>query len=380
MQNKTKVIWGLIIFLLLIIGYKAFLREEKPETVKIGVIAPRTGLAASIGEWMVEGVELALQEINAAGGIHGQSVELVIEDDQCNGKKGVDAYQKLHALSGINYFVGPLCSASRVPTLEAAKNDKTVLITTGLALVTSPVTTAYTFNVLPSAWSVMQKILDFGVTTLAAKKISFLYVDDEYGKENHLATLDFLNVPSRQLVTVEKFTRGTADLRTQILKLKNDNSEVVAVVGYGPDYAVFLKQAKELGLTKPILATSNIQVPEASVASQQTGQTVYYSYPAVSNFQSVITFAEKYRRVKPDAPAILPMYIGSGYDALKILVGVLENCELDDSGCVKVALTQTNNYEGANGLISFDEKGNNSAGSAIEIRTLKNGEFGQVTP
>ena len=373
MKNSTKILIGLLIIVVIgIIGFSAGPKKET-KTIRIGVLAPLSGVGASLGGCMQEGVEMAQAEINAAGGINGKQVELVIEDDQCNAKVGLTAYQKLQA-SGINYFVGPLCGVVRVPVLAAAEHNKTLLMTTGLALVTTPETKSYTYNVLPTAWDVAQRITEFGASR-GYKRISVLYADDDYGKENQLAIEEYASAHNITIPTEEKYTKGATDLRTQILKLKSDASDAVLVAAYGPDYAVFLKQAKELGLTKQILGVSSIQVPDAAKMDKETGQTVYYSYPAVSNSPSVVAFGEQYRKIKPAAGAFLPMYIGSGHDALTLLAQALKSCTNEDVACVNTALSNTQNYNGANGLISFGARGNNTAGSSIEIRVLQQGEF-----
>ncbi len=286
----------------------------------------------------------------------------------------MDAYQKLHGGQGIQYFVGPLCGAVRVPVLQAAEQDKTVLITTGLALVTSPATKAYTFNVVPSAWAVAQKIAEFGISK-GYRKMSILSTDDVYGKENALALRDYATTHAVTTPSDETYLRGTPDLRTQILKFKNDGSDVVLVAAYGPDYATFMRQAKELGFEKPILAMSNIQVPEAASMEKQTGQTIYYSYPAASSAQSVVDFANKYRKQKPDAPNFLPMYIGTGYDALKLFTKALTQCGEKDPDCIKTHFENVKDYQGVNGPITFGDKGNNVNQTTIEIRKLENGQF-----
>ncbi|GEM_PF-1724224 len=377
MNHKAIAGAGLIAFAALLILVLAPQSQEKG-IIQIGVIAPLTGPGASLGEWMIDGVTFAQEEINAKGGINGKRVELVIEDDKCNGKSSVDAYNKLRT-QNIVYFIGPLCGAARVPVLEVAEREETVLITTGLALDTAPKTSAHTFNVLPSAWSVAQKIVEFAAAE-GYTVLSVLYSDDEYGKENDLAIKQYAEQHNLKLISVEKHARGSVDLRTQILKFKNDESQAVVAAAFGPEYAVFLKQASELDLNKPIFAVSSIQVPEAAIASQQTEEKVFYSYPSVSNLDSVVAFAEKFRLEDKDASLFLPMYIGAGYDALTLLVGALDTCGINDQSCVNETLAATEGYKGANGLVSFDVDGNNLAESSMEVRTLYKGEFAQYVP
>lgn len=369
---KTKVSIVIVLIVLIAGGYWWYVRPAPAEnTVRIGVITSLTGPAASLGEFMHEGVRMAYE-----GGMKEKGIELVTEEDGCNGKGGVAAYQKLRA-AGVRYIVGPLCGASRIPVLAAAENDEAILVTTGLALVTAPATRAHTFNVLPSVTAVTEAIFDYAAGTGGYRKISLLYPADDYGQENEIAARGRAVSSGVFLPSVEKYARGATDLRTQVLKLKTDGSDAVLVAAYGPDYAVFLKQAKELGLTKPIFAVSNVQTPEAAKMDAETGQKIYYSYPVSSGFPTVKAFGDAYRARHGGADGFVPMYVGSGYDALKILAAAVAECG-DDFKCVDMRLKGLRGYAGANGPIDFDGRGNNGAAGGIEIRVLEKGVFSRM--
>ncbi len=357
-MNKN---FNIIILTVIVVAAGIFwLVNKEPVTpsgpIKIGVITPLTGPAARLGEWNLEGMNKAKDEINAIGGINSRLIELIVEDGKCTGSVGINAYKKLRDLDKVNYIVGPLCLAVRIPVLQIAGEDKVIIITTGLGHSSDPTIRPYTFNVLPSVEAVAKRILEFAVKDLDYKKISILYSKDEYGVENEISIRKWAKELSLELVTVENHSRGAADLRTQILKFKNDDSEAVLATTYPADYAVFLKQARELGLNKQILAGSVLQAPDVAKIQAETGQKIYYSYPVT----------------KTETPSI---YVGSGYDSLKLLANALESCGVADVRCVEKVLASTRDYQGANGPITFDIRGNNAAANSIEIKILDKGKF-----
>ncbi|TAK57206.1 ABC transporter substrate-binding protein [Patescibacteria group bacterium] len=380
MKNKYIFTSSVVVVLLLIISFSFFStsKNKAPEnTLQIGMLAPLTGPGASLGEWTVRGATFAANTINKNGGVAGKQIELVVEDDGCTGKTAIDAAQKLLAQS-ITQIVGPLCGAARVPVLSANAGSENIFMTTGLSLTSNPNTNKYAFNVLPAVSSVLEVMLNFIYQKNPAQKISLIYTDDEYGKENQIAFNAYTSVSGKITGPAYPFPKGSTDLRTQILKIKNDHGDIILMTAFPPEYAVFMKQARELGLSKPIFAVSSIQTPEVAQMNAQTGQKVYYSYPRVSDLGSVKEITDKYKTVHPEAPASLPMYFGSGYDAVILLATAMKQCGTMDNKCIQKQISSTTNYSGANGRISFNEHGDNTATGAIEIRVLEKGVFSKL--
>ncbi len=374
MKNNNKIFWLILVVVTFTLVSVYFAANKTTKTAKVGVIMPLTGPSASLGEWMKKGVMAAQSEINASGGINGVTLELVIEDDKCDGKFGVGAYRKLHDVEKVNYFAGPLCAASRLPVLKTAENDNSVLITTGLAVTYNQNTTAKTFNVLPSVSLVTNNVIDYAFGHLGTKKVSLLKVVDELGNETEAAFK--ANMMDRGINNphVESFTKGTSDMRSEITKIMSDDSDTVFLSGFSTDYVVFMKQVKELGLEKTIISLPSIQTPDIAKANVGTGLVVYYSNPSATDSTSSQAFLKMYQTKDPTASIMSPVYLGSGYDAVKILASGMRKCG-DDVQCSQNYISQLDKYPGANGNITFGAKGNiNSAGS-MEIRVLRDGAF-----
>lgn len=351
--------------------------RSSTSTIRIGVLAPLSGTGATLGEWMKKGAIAAVDEINANNGINGKKLELVIEDDKCTGKDAVVAYQKLRSVDHLTYFAGPLCAAARIPVLKASEGDGSVLVTTGLAVTYGQNTTAKTYNVLPSVTLISKKILSYGFDSLHAKSISLLSIDDEFGKEVDFSFANEMKNRNISEYHIEKMQKGGSDFRSQIAKIAADDSDTILVAGFTPDYAVFMRQAHDMGFKKKILALSPIQAPDAAKANEGTGLTLYYPHPSATDSASAQAFLDSYQKKDPSASIMSPVYLGSGYDAVKIIALAIEKCG-DNTECANKFIGGLSGYPGANGSITFGEKGNINSAESIEIRVLSDGRFSRV--
>ncbi len=374
---SIKIIVSVIVIVLIIIACLTGLKSRDTSTIKIGALIPLSGPGATLGEWMQKGALAAQEEINANGGINGRRIELVIEDDKCGGPSGIAAYRKLYDAQGVRYFAGPLCAAARIPVLKNSEADKSLIITTGLAVIYGQNTTATTFNVLPSVGIVTEKILNYGFDTMKIKGVSLLTVNDEIGTETEVTFNKLLARRGMATSHIERFTKGTSDMRTEITKIINDSSDAVLVVGFTADYAVFMRQARDLGLKKTILAISPVQAPDVAKANIGTGLVITYPHPSATQSESAQTFLGMYQKKDSTASIMSPVYLGSGYDAVKIIALAIETCG-NDIACADKTISNLQNYPGANGSITFGEKGNVNSAESIEIRQLKEGVFSGV--
>jgi len=133
MNQSTKWIIGIIIVIAVVAGgYLVSKGPSEPAAgpIKLGLVAPMSGEAASYGEAAFGGATLAVKEINGAGGIDGRKIELVVEDDTCS-SAGANAFTKLTSIDNVVAIVGPVCSASAGPAVPIAQKDKTPVILIG---------------------------------------------------------------------------------------------------------------------------------------------------------------------------------------------------------------------------------------------------------
>ena len=182
-----KIIIGIVAVVLIVVGISYFSKNSSQPTskepIKIGLVAPMTGEAASYGEAAFGGATLAVKEINDAGGIKGRKIELVVEDDRCS-SAGANAISKLVSIDNVTAFIGPVCSASAGPGLPIAQNDKTPVIIIGASAPALTKIGDYIFRNYPSDTFQGKFAAEFVYNTLGKKKTAVIFVKNDWGARN----------------------------------------------------------------------------------------------------------------------------------------------------------------------------------------------------
>lgn len=319
MSQSTKWVVGIIVVVAVVaVGYFVSKGPNEPastEPIKIGLVAPMTGEAASYGEAAFGGATLAVKEINDAGGIKGRKIELVVEDDQCS-SAGANAITKLVSVSDVTAFIGPVCSASAGPGLPIAQNDKTPVILIGASAPALTKVGDYIFRNYPSDAFQGKFAAEFVYNTLGKKKTAVIFVKNDWGQGIRDVFVERYKQLGGEIVYDEGVVQDATDLRTQITKAKTANPEILYFPVYPQNGVAGLKQIKQLGLTATVVGgdafveKTIIELPEA--------EGVLYTEGKINNPDG---FQTKVKQLTGKNTNIITPY---AYDAIKILARVME--------------------------------------------------------
>jgi branched-chain amino acid transport system substrate-binding protein len=350
-------------YILMLVLMTACVQDAQP--IKIGVLQPLTGPTAFIGERIKNGVMLAYDELPQE---EKNKIQLIFEDDACNGKQAITAAQKLIEVDTIDYLIGPTCNAAAVSVLQKFTSANIVTLTTGViteGLATSGGTNHYTLQ--PRIKDLMYKLADHVYET-GARKVSILYLNDEFGLESakHFEQR-FMNNGGK-ILTKELFAPTETDYRTSINKLKQQPNDAVFMMSYGPFLINQLKQMKELGYKPKMYGPVPVEDANLIKAAGTLADGIVYPYPAdnVKNSEQA-KFERKYMLKHGIAPDIYPSI---AYDTFKVLLTAIKEC--DDNECVQNRL-MVKNYRGAGGTINLDSEGIGVRN--IVIKQIRNGTF-----
>jgi branched-chain amino acid transport system substrate-binding protein len=366
-SKKAWWILGIVIVLILIVvGISSNKKPAETGPIKIGFVAPLTGDVASIGQNMKMAAELAVAEVNSAGGINGRMVAIIAEDGKCDGKEAVTAVTKLINLDKVPVIVGGACSSETVAPAPIAEKAKVVMLS---PLSSSPaITTAgdYIFRDYPSDAFQGVRAAEFAVNTLKAKNIAVLSCVDDYCQGVQQVFKDKAVSLGATIIVDDKYEKTANDLKTQLTKIKSANPDLVYFVGYTDGAVIGLKQAKEIGLNTKFLGGDAWNDPKIVVGAGLSAEGIMYLIPTVvknSTFDTAMT--------KSGSKEIT---IGSreAYDAVKILAQVIAKVGTDSSK-IKDALYKVQNYQGVSGSISFDKNGDISS-SSYDVKVIKGGK------
>jgi len=286
------------------------------------VIVPLSGGAANLGEWALRGATIAKNEINEGGGIKGKPLEIIVEDDQCDGKLALTAFEKLTSTNDISVIVGPLCNAAALPVATPAKAKSVPIIAIGVTTESVRNSGEFTFTMLPPIESQTQKLAQFILDELSITSVSIVYVEDEYGKENESTFKEHFGQLSGGLTSSYSFQRAETDFRSILLKIKNEPTEAIFIIGYSPNFINMLKQIKEMGIQKKIISVSNIQDPKIIESIPAEIEGIYYTYPELSS-ENISYLKESY------GEADMPIYVVAGYEAVKQAAAAVAECKTD---------------------------------------------------
>lgn len=353
------------------------LAQEEP--VKVGANFEQTGYSASYGQAMLEALELAVEQRNAAGGVlGGRQLEIVAYDNQSDKTETASVATRLMD-EGVVAILGPGAT-----DLALAQNP---IITTGETLAILPAATADHLT-RDENGNVLDWLFRVAFTYTYQGKAAARFATDELGAKKAVMVVDQSNDYSvgladpfkaefealgGEVISSESFTGGDSDFMALLTTLLSLDFDVLYLPAFYTEGGLITKQARELGLTQPILSGHGFASSKlVELATPEFANDIYYTShfytgsddPAVQEF--VTAFEEKFGK-KPDTFAAL------GYDAANLLFQAIEEAGSTDRQAVRDALENMESFTGLTGTFSFDDFHN-----AVKTAPMLHMDGGQV--
>jgi branched-chain amino acid transport system substrate-binding protein len=341
--------------------------------ILVGEFGSFTGTTATFGQSTHNGIMLAFDEVNAAGGIGGKKIRVISEDDQSKPEEAATAVTKLIHQNRVSAVLGEVASSRSLAAAPIAQAQKVPMISPSS---TNPKVTQvgdYIFRVCfidPFQGSVMAK---FAANTLKAKRVAILYdVRNDYSVGLRQYFTNTFKGLGGQIVAEQSYSEGDSDFRAQLTQLKSSNPEAIYVPGYYTEASTIARQARELGITAPLLGGDGWDSPKLFEIGGKAIEGSYISNhystqdpsPAIQKF--VADYKAKYGAV-PDALAAL------GFDAAKILADAMRRAGSSEGPKVREAIAATVDFPGVTGKITID-KDRNAVKPAVVLK-VADGKF-----
>lgn len=353
--------------LVVIIILVAVTRDREPNVVRIGAIDPLTGPFAAYGEPVRDGMLLAVEEINANGGINGQQVELLLEDDGGDPKASVSAFTKLATVSHVPVIIGPLSSSASMATAPLADRYQVVQLSTLAGTIDLTHAGDYVFRVYPSSEIGSRYIARIAVDKFKAKRAAIFYPNNPFGVASKQFVGDVLKDAGVDVVAVETFNDGDRDFRTQLTKISQAKPDVIICSAYYEEGAQILVQAKQLGLDVPILGEDGWFGPIASIAGDALANLYFANVafgPEFKDNQAMQDFIVAFKARFNKSPN---SYSAAGYAAVYVVKATIEQGGYDGTKITDALYHLDINT--AFGRIRFDSNGDN-AGATYDLFQL----------
>ncbi|RKG65879.1 ABC transporter substrate-binding protein, partial [Corallococcus exercitus] len=323
-------------------------------SILIGEVGSLTGSEATFGISARNGIDLALQEANAAGGVRGQKLVVRVYDSQGRPEEGAQAATRLIAQDKVVALLGEAASSVSMAMADKAQAGKVPMIT---PTSTSPEVTKkgdYIFRVCfidPFQGLVMAK---FARENLKLDKVAVL-TDNKSAFSVGLA--DVFNQKFKEfggtIVGNESYSKGDTDFRAQLTSIKNMKPEAVFVPGYYTDVGIIARQAREVGLRVPLLGGDGWDSDKLYELGGSALEGSYFSnhYSPDNPDPVVQNFLKKYKAAYgsvPDSVAVL------AYDAGRLLVDAMKRAPDTSGPALRDAIAATKDFPGVAGTINLD--------------------------
>ncbi|XXF77372.1 ABC transporter substrate-binding protein [Myxococcaceae bacterium GXIMD 01537] len=328
------------------------------DTLLLGEVGSLTGSEATFGISSRNGIEMAIEEANAAGGVKGKKLAVRVYDDQGKPEEAAQAVTRLITQDKVVLILGEVASSNSLAMAEKAQAAQVPMITQAS---TNPAVTEkgdHIFRVCfidPFQGYVMAK---FARENLKLNNVAVLQ-DNKSAYSMGLTDVfrrKFTEMGGKVAAT-ESYSKGDTDFRAQLTALKNTKPEAIYVPGYYSDVGIIARQAKQLGLNVPLLGGDGWDSEKLFELGGSAIEGSYFSNhyspenpdPLTQKF--IADYKAKYGGV-PDALAAL------GYDAARVAIDALKRAPELNSAAIRDAIAQTKDFPGVAGKITLDEKRN----------------------
>lgn len=358
-------------------GEKAKPAAESNE-IKIGANFELTGGVANFGKQTLNGIQMAIKEANAAGGVlGGKKLVLVIADNKSEPAEATNAVTKLITQDKVVAVLGPVTSSNVLATVQVAQDNKIPVLT---ATGTNEKVTVDNGKVRPFAFRACfidpfqgRVMANFASTSLKAKT-AVIYVDSssDYSKGLSQSFEATFTQNGGKIVGKEAFLQKDQDFKATLTKIKAMGADTIFIPAYYEEVGKIVKQARELGINTPLIGTDGWDDPKVvEIAGAGALNNTFFSnhYSSQDKDPNVVKFVEAYKKEFSQEPSALAAL---GYDSALMLIDAIKRAGAADSVKIKDALEQTKNLQVSTGILTIDSN-HNPVKSAVVIE-MKDGK------
>jgi branched-chain amino acid transport system substrate-binding protein len=350
--------------------------QPASEEILVGEFASMTGTTATFGQSTHNGVLMATAETNAEGGIDGRKVRILLEDDQSKPEEAATVVTKLLTRSKVVALIGEASSSRSLAAAPIAQSSGIPMVSPSSTNTQVTAVGDYIFRVCfidPFQGAVMAR---FAASTLKVQKVAILYdLRNDYSVGLRQVFTATFKERGGTIVAEQSYSEGDSDFRAQLTQLKSAQPEAIYVPGYYTEVGIIARQARELGITVPLLGGDGWDSPKLVEIGGRAIEGSYLSnhYSVDDPSPRIRQFVQAYRArydVVPDSLSAL------GYDAARLVFDAIRRAGSTDGAKIRDALAATRDFQGVTGRITID-KDRNPVKPAVILK-VQDGAFSWV--
>ena len=341
------------------------------DKVRVGVFMSLTGSTANFGISSVNGIKMAADEVNAAGGINGKQIELLVQDDRSDASEAATIVTKFVTQDQVHAVLGEVASSRSIAAAPIAQNAKVPMLTPSS---TNPEVTKKGDFIFRSCFIDPVQgaaIAQFAAKTLNAKTAAIM-VDrkNDYSTGLEKVINETFTRMGGKIVAVQSYQEGDQDFNAQLTSLKGGNPEVIFVPGYYNDVGLIAKQARDKGITVPLIGGDGWDSTQLYAIGGTALNGSYFTnhYSPYDTDPKVQKFVNDYKARYNSLPDALA---ATAYDAAKIMFDAIKRAPSLEGAAIRDALAATKDFPGVTGNVTFNE--NRDAVKPIVMIEIKDG-------
>lgn len=328
------------------------------QTIKIAVVGPTTGQVTQYGDMVREGVDTAIERINATGGVNGKKLEAVVIDDGCEPKQGPVAANRV-VNDKIGFVVGHVCSGATIAATEIYNNEGVVMVTPSA---TSPAVTdgknyEFIFRTIGRDDQQGPAAAKFILEKIKPKTVAVIHDKQSYGQGIATAVKDTLEKNGTKVVIFEGINAGDSDYSAVITKLKAAKVDFVYYGGYHPEMGLLLRQGAEQGLDAKFMGPEGVGNPDINAIAGPAVEGMLLTLPADFTLNPVNAEIVKAFKDKRDASGAFQL---TAYAATQVIADGIKGAGSEDPTKVAQYL-HANSFQTPIGKTSWNKQGDLNA-------------------
>ncbi|HHV78481.1 MAG TPA: ABC transporter substrate-binding protein [Firmicutes bacterium] len=349
-------------------------KKEEKEPIKIGTVGPLTGNAATYGVSTKKGVEIAVDEVNAEGGINGQQVKLISEDSKGDQTEAANATRKLVEQDKVAAIIGAVLSSETFAAGPIANDGKVPMMSPSSTAPGIPDIGPFVFRNCISDNVQAVQVAEYAIKELKLKRFAIMYTNNDYG----VALKNAFEAKAKELaqvVGIEAYNDGETNFSVQLSKLKAKSPDALFIGGYYTEVSKIAQQAKQLGMKVQLLGGDGfysdklVQLGGDAVEGAVFSAGFYSGDTSPDVVKFVKAYKAKFNNEEPD------MFAAQAYDAAKIILTAMKKAGTAGQA-LRDAIAATKDFPGITGTTSFAENGD--AVKQIVILKVDKGKFVRV--
>ena len=334
------------------------------DTYTIGFIGPLTGDNANYGIRCSNAARLAIDEINAAGGIDGKQLALIAENSLGTVDGAIAAYEKLVYSDNVCAIIGPVFTSPALAVAQRCYEDGIVMVSPSATHKDVTAVGDYVYRTVPSDSLQSEVAAHYFYEVLGYRNIACLYAMNDYSQGLATGVEEIFTELGGTVSAMETCMVGDKDFRTQLGVIANTDAEAIYIPNYTVEDAQILEQAYQLGMNLPFLSSDGFSDPEIYNLAGDFTDGVIYVGPAQAEASTLLAdfqeaYSAAYNGDMPDS------FATNAYDATYILAQAIDRAGSADRDLINQEVKATDDFSGANGIINFAANGDMVASQGV---------------